>query len=88
MQATATSFKAASLTTLFATPLGNARRLRSFDSRFRSRAPSPRLLITPLIVPVILIAIAVFYVYVKFEARQHADRARRSRTHAGDCRWS
>ena len=65
MQATATSFKAAALTTLVATPLGTMAAYGLFTSRFRAMRVFSIVLITPMIVPVILIAIAVFYVYVK-----------------------
>ena len=65
MQATATSFKAAALTALVATPLGTMAAYGLATSRFRAARAVHVLLITPLIVPVILIAIGVFYVYVK-----------------------
>ena len=67
MQATATSFKAGLLTTLLATPLGTLAAYGLFASRLRGAAVIRVLLITPLIVPVILIAIAVFYVYVQLK---------------------
>lgn len=65
IQATATSFKAAALTALVATPLGTLAAYGLAGSRFRAARALQVLLITPMIVPVILIAIAVFYVYVK-----------------------
>lgn len=65
MQATATSFKAAALTALVATPLGTLAAYGLAASRFRLARAVHVLLITPMIVPVILVAIAVFYVYVK-----------------------
>ena len=65
MQATATSFKAAALTALVATPLGTMAAYGLATSRFRAARAVHVLLLMPLIVPVILIAIAVFYVYVK-----------------------
>ena len=65
MQATATSFKAGFLTMLVATPLGTLAAYGLFVSRVRALRMISVMLITPLIVPVILIAIAVFYVYVK-----------------------
>ncbi|MCC6193855.1 MAG: ABC transporter permease [Burkholderiales bacterium] len=65
MQATATSFKAAALTALVATPLGTLAAYGLAASRFRWTRAVHVLLITPMIVPVILVAIAVFYVYVK-----------------------
>jgi putative spermidine/putrescine transport system permease protein len=64
MQATVTSFQAGLLTTLLATPLGTLAAYGMFVSRFRMIHV---LLITPIIVPVILVAIAVFYVYVKLK---------------------
>ncbi len=67
MQATATSFKAAFLTTLLATPLGVLAAYGLFVSRFRWARTIHVMLITPIIVPVILVAIAVFYVYVQLK---------------------
>ena len=67
MQATATSFKAGFLTTLLATPLGTLAAYGLFVSRFRWARLINVMLITPIIVPVILVAIAVFYVYVKLK---------------------
>jgi len=57
MDATATSLKAAALTSLLAYGLS--------ASRLRAARALQVLLITPMIVPVILIAVGVFYVYVK-----------------------
>ncbi len=65
MQATATSFKAALLTTLVATPLGTMAAYGLFTSRFRAVRFVSMVLVTPIIVPVVLVAIAVFYVYAK-----------------------
>jgi len=65
MQATATSFKAALLTMLVATPLGVMAAYGLFTSRFRAMRIVSIVLITPIIVPVVLVAIAVFYVYAK-----------------------
>ena len=67
MQATATSFKAGFLTTLVATPLGTLAAYGLFMSRFRWARLIYVMLITPIIVPVILVAIAVFYVYVQLK---------------------
>lgn len=67
MQATATSFQAAALTTLLATPLGTLAAYGLFASRWRWVHLIHIALITPIIVPVILVAIAVFYVYVKLK---------------------
>lgn len=65
MQAAATSFKAAALTALVATPLGTLAAYGLAASRFRAARFVRALLITPLIVPVILLAVAIFYVYVR-----------------------
>jgi putative spermidine/putrescine transport system permease protein len=65
MGATATSFKAAAWTALLATPLGTLAAYGLSASRLRAARALQVLLITPMIVPVILIAVAVFYVYVK-----------------------
>lgn len=67
MQATATSFQAGALTTLLATPLGTLAAYGLFASRYRWARAIHVLMITPIIVPVILVAIAVFYVYVKLK---------------------
>ncbi len=64
-QATATSFKAAALTSIVATVLGTLAAYGLSASRFRAARAVRVLLITPMIVPPILIAVAVFYVYVK-----------------------
>ena len=85
MQATATSFKAAALTTLVATPLGTLAAYGLLASRLprwhalgnvaaghaADRAGDPR-------------RHRVFYVYVKLEARQHADRPGARTQRAGD----
>ena len=67
MQATATSFQAGALTTVLATPLGTLAAYGLYVSRFRWAHAIHVLMITPMIVPVILVAIAVFYVYVKLK---------------------
>ena len=67
MAATRTSFAAAILTMLVATPLGALAAYGLSLSRFRWARAVHVLLITPLIVPVILVAVAVFYVYVKLK---------------------
>ncbi|MGF7162116.1 putative spermidine/putrescine transport system permease protein [Rhodoligotrophos appendicifer] len=65
MSATVVSVKAALLTVVVATPLGVAAAygLHVSDSRF-AKTVRP-LLIVPLIVPVIIIAIGVFYLYAR-----------------------
>jgi len=67
MQATATSFQAGALTTLVATPLGTLAAYGLFTSRLRAARWLNTLMLTPIIVPVILVAIGVFYVYVKLK---------------------
>jgi putative spermidine/putrescine transport system permease protein len=67
MDATATSFKAAALTALLATPIGTLAAYGLAASGLRAARAIYVLLITPMIVPVILIAIAVFYVFVKIK---------------------
>ena len=67
MDATATSFKAAALTALLATPVGTLAAYGLAASGLRAARAVYVLLITPMIVPVILIAIAVFYVFVKIK---------------------
>lgn len=67
LQATATSLKAGALTALLATPLGTLAAYGLFVSRLRWAAFVFTLLITPMIVPVILVAIAVFYAYVQLK---------------------
>ncbi|MEM6887365.1 MAG: ABC transporter permease [Pseudomonadota bacterium] len=63
MRATGTSFKVGILTMLVATPLGTMAAYSLFVSRHRANRAIFLLLITPIIVPVILIAIGTFYAY-------------------------
>jgi putative spermidine/putrescine transport system permease protein len=65
MQATATSLKVAALTAMVATTLGTAAAYGLFVSGLRWARPLLMLLLTPIMVPVILVAIGVFYVCVK-----------------------
>jgi putative spermidine/putrescine transport system permease protein len=67
MQATATSFQAGVLTTLVATPLGTLAAYGMFTSKLRVTKGLNTLMLTPIIVPVILVAVGVFYVYVKLK---------------------
>lgn len=67
LQATRTSFAAAALTTLVATPLGTLAAYGLFVSRLRAARLIHTLMLTPIIVPVILVAIGVFYAYVRFK---------------------
>ncbi len=67
MQATATSFAAGALTTLVATPVGTLAAYGLFVSQMRVARLIHTLMLTPIIVPVILIGIGVFYVYVQIK---------------------
>ena len=66
-QATVTSFAAGALTTVVATPLGTLAAYGLFASGLPLARRLHTLMLTPIIVPVILIAIGVFYVYVKLK---------------------
>ncbi len=63
MRATATSFKVAILTMLIATPIGTMAAYALYVSGHRAARAIFAFLITPMIVPVILIAIGAFYAY-------------------------
>ena len=65
MNATVTSFKVAALTMLVATPFGTMAAYGLFVSGSRLGKAVFFLLMTPMIVPVILIAIGTFYVFGK-----------------------
>jgi putative spermidine/putrescine transport system permease protein len=65
MNATLTSFKVASLTMLVATPFGTMAAYGLFVSGSRLGKMVFFMLMTPMIVPVILIAIGTFYVFGK-----------------------
>lgn len=67
MQATWTSAKAALGTMLLATPVGVAAAYGLHSSRIRGVRMIYLLLITPMIVPVILLAIGTFYVYARLQ---------------------
>lgn len=67
MQATATSLKAGVLTVLVATPLGTLAAYGLHVGRPRHAGLLRALLLTPMIVPVILVGIGVFYAYVKLK---------------------
>ena len=64
-RATATSLKAAGLTVLVATPLGTMAAYGLVAAGLRRARAVPALLLAPLVVPVILVGIGVFYVYVR-----------------------
>ncbi|MBI1218131.1 MAG: ABC transporter permease subunit [Rhodobacteraceae bacterium] len=65
MQATWTSLKVAFLTMLVATPTGVLAAYGLHTSRFSFAREVFVLLITPMMVPLVLVAIGVFYAYVK-----------------------
>ena len=65
MDATWASLKIASLTMLIATPLGVMAAYGLFVSKFRHSQLIFITLITPMMVPIILIGIGVFYAYVQ-----------------------
>jgi putative spermidine/putrescine transport system permease protein len=65
MQATGTSIKAAILTMLVATPVGVAAAYGLFVSKHNAGQFVFILLISPMMIPIILIAIGIFYVYVQ-----------------------
>lgn len=67
MAATATSLQAAALTTVIATPIGTMAAYGLHFGQFRAARLLVAVLLTPLIVPVILVGIGVFYVYVKLK---------------------
>lgn len=67
MQATRTSFKAAFLTMLVATPIGVLAAYGLHASNIRFIQVAFVLLITPMMVPIVLIAIGAFYAYVKLK---------------------
>jgi putative spermidine/putrescine transport system permease protein len=66
-EATITSLKAGALTSMTATLLGTLAAYGLFASRFRWAGLIFMFLITPIIVPVILVGIAVFYAYVRLK---------------------
>ncbi len=65
INATFTSLKVAILTVFVATPLGVMAAYGLFVSNLRSAKYIFMLLIAPIMVPVILVAIGIFYLYVK-----------------------
>jgi putative spermidine/putrescine transport system permease protein len=67
MQATFTSVKAGLLTAAVATPLGTLAAYGLFVSRLRATGMIVALLMTPIVVPVILVGIGVFYAYVRLK---------------------
>ncbi len=67
MQATGTSLKAAVLTALVSTPLATMAAYGLHVSRLRHTNGIMMLLLAPMVVPVILIGIGVFYSYVQLK---------------------
>ena len=67
MQATRTSFLTAFLTMLVATPVGTLAAYGLHASRVRFVQAAFVLMITPMMVPLVLVAIGAFYVYVKLQ---------------------
>jgi len=67
MMATFASLRIAVLTTLVATPLGVMAAYGLHSSRLRANRLIFLILITPMMVPLILIAIGAFYVFVKLK---------------------
>ncbi|MBF2759947.1 MAG: ABC transporter permease [Ectothiorhodospiraceae bacterium AqS1] len=65
MLATGTSFKAAFWTMLVATPIGVLAAYGLHCSKVRYLRAAFLLMITPMMIPVVLVAIGVFYAYVK-----------------------
>ncbi|MBS0245464.1 MAG: ABC transporter permease [Proteobacteria bacterium] len=65
MQATATSFKAATLTVLVATPLGTVAAYGLYNAELAIARLVSLVLIMPIVIPVILVGTAIFYAYVK-----------------------
>ncbi|SEN06711.1 putative spermidine/putrescine transport system permease protein [Roseovarius tolerans] len=67
MRATVTSFKAAILTMLLATPIGVLAAYGLHCSKVRFVRAAFVLMITPMMVPVVLVAIGAFYAYVQLQ---------------------
>lgn len=67
MLATRTSFKAAFLTMLVATPIGVLAAYGLHSSKVRFVRVTFVLMITPMMVPVVLVAIGAFYAYVQMK---------------------
>lgn len=67
MQATETSFKAAALTVVVATPLGTIAAYGLYNAELATARLVSLLLITPIVIPVILVGTAIFYAYVKLK---------------------
>ena len=67
MQATITSFQAATLTVIVATPLGTVAAYGLYNAELRTARLISLLLVTPIVIPVILVGTAVFYAYVKLK---------------------
>ena len=87
MQATRTSFKAAFLTMLFATPIGVLAAYGLHASKLPFIRVAFVMLITPMMVPVVLVAIGAFYAYVKLQIPLHHAGAGAGRIRSWLSRW-
>ena len=67
MRATATSFKVAILNIFVATPVGVMAAYGLYSAQFRFNKYIYLLLISPMIIPVVLIGIGIFYAYAKLK---------------------
>jgi putative spermidine/putrescine transport system permease protein len=67
MRATWVSFKVAALTTLVATPLGIAAAYGLHVSKVRFARLLSLALISPLIIPIIILGVGIFYLYVRLD---------------------
>lgn len=67
MHATATSFKAATLTVIVATPLGTIAAYGLYNAELATARLVSLLLITPIVIPIILVGTAIFYAYVRLK---------------------
>lgn len=65
LRATRISLQVAVLTTLLATPLGTAAAYGLHLSKFRATKTLNLALISPLIIPVIILGVGIFYLYVR-----------------------
>ncbi len=67
LAATTTSFKAAFLTLLVATPLGTLAAYGLHVSRFKFGNAIFLILVSPMMIPVVLIGIGIFYIYAQIK---------------------
>ena len=87
MQATRTSFVTAFLTMLVATPVGTLAAYGLHASRVRFVQAAFVLMITPMMVPLVLVAIGAFYVYVKLQILYTLTRPCPGAHPCWPCRW-